>query len=632
MTELLELEKRAYLTRDQVAERRRMMDADVWLFIKWVCGHGEKAVERFHRPLAYFLAGDAMRLAASLEKYDSELGKQLKSALKERGIDWRTRKGIKALARALQRVNDRISRSMSKTTKGLDGVLWLASRNPDVPCDLASASGPDMSIAIASKSDPVAQVKMLGTVGGIMKTDAYAMYYGDRLHPKNPEAWINKEWILMAGRTKAGDQKTIEARGINSQWTANHYDVIYADDIVGTESGEASTDDAIRWMAAIFGVSKAPGLGGTRHIFNGTIYGPKDDNAVLVANDEFISVRVPVWIKNVPSNVENILVDGIPVLEEWYTVDDIRRMRKETLAASNSGQGAISWLQNFELTAHEEGAMQFTADLLKKSRFVWAENRKTGRREIRRHLWNSDKSPKINASLKQIGDDCDCWKDDCHDSRHEFVQFDPLDLPRTMGVDQALATGGDDWGVGCTAIDPFGFMYQLKGRYDNGGYWQMVPAIPMVFNAWGGIANPPKKIGMESNVWQSMSADWIKRDEALRFLSRRIEKLPPTQTAKVVRIFNDVYANLKMGTLLRDPEDITFERCALKYNGAEPETQWDDPLDCVAMSIQLHKTVASSISEEEMDKLQRIEEQNYMNTHDLSTGIDLSDFAVGAEW
>jgi hypothetical protein len=587
------------------------MDADVWLFIKWVAGHGTKAVERFHRPLAYFLAGDALRLAACLDTFQSELTAQIKSELRRRNIDWRTSAGIKQFSRLLQRVNNRISRSMGKTVSGLDVILWATSRDPN------------LSVGIASKSDPYAQEKMCVAIGKLMEQDAYQMYYGDRLNPKAD--WITKKWIRMVGRT-VHDQESIEARGINSQWTGNHYDWIYADDIVGTESGEASTDDAKTWIAAIHGISKQEGLGGTRHIFNGTIYGPKDDNAVLIASGEFLSTRVPVWTKSVPSTVANIKVDGEPTLPEWTTKDDICRKRKETLAGET--QGAISWLQNFELTAHEEGAMQFTAELLRKSKFVWAENSLTKKREIRRYLWTAKGEPKINPGLARRGDDCLCYREDCHDPKHEFVQFDPLSLPRTMGVDQSLQVGRDHWGIGCTAIDPWGFRYILKGRYENGGYWTMVPAIALVFNAWGGIDNPVSTIAMESNVWQSMSTDWIKRSPELQFLARRIQKLPPTQTAKVIRIFNDVYANLQMGTLLTDPEDTIFDACALKYNGAEPDTQWDDPLDCVAMSIQAHKTSASDITDKEMEAFarnqQRDFDENYRYGVDVST--DFTDY------
>jgi hypothetical protein len=626
---LLPEEKKFYLTHAQVAQRRQMMDSDGWLFLKWICGHGEAAVERFHRPLFYLLAGDALRLAACLDKYDSELVTQIRTELTRRHINWRTREGIRKLRRQLQRINNRISRSMSKTTTGLDAILWLASRNPDVPCELASESGPDSAIALASKSDPVAQKKMLASVGNIMRTDAYAMYYGERLNAKNPDNWINLDWIQMAGRKKAGDQKTIEARGINSQWTGTHYGIIYADDIVGTESGEASTEDAITWIAAIHGISRSQALGGTRHIFNGTIYGPKDDNAVLVANDEFLSLRVPIWKKDVPSTVANIPVDGTPVLPEWYSVEDIRRIRKETLSSNTVGAlGAVSWLQNFELTAHEEGAMQFTVDLIKRSQFVWISNPTTKRREIRRYLFNPDGSPLKNPQLRQTSE-CLCWRR-CGQTDHAFVQYDPLQLPRVMGVDQAIANEGDDWGVVPSCIDPHGVIYSLRGAYDK-GYWKMVPAIPMIFNRWGGMSNPVRKVGIEANVWQGMSADWLKRDEAFRALARRIEKVSPGQVAKRVRLYNNVLANMEMGTLLLDPDDSKLVECMLKYNGADPDNQWDDPIDALSISVTLH-TSAASTSDRDMERFAFQQQQEWERDHDAATGIDTSTNYVEVMW
>jgi len=224
-----------------------------------------------------------------------------------------------------------------------------------------------------------------------------------------------------------------------------------------------------------------------------------------------------------------------------------------------------------------------------------------------------------------------CYRD-CKLRDHAFVQFDPLALPRNLGVDQAISGTGDDWGVGVAAVDSYGHKYQLKGAYDK-GYWKMVATIPAVFQKYGGALNPPNKIGIESNVWQQMSADWMKRDESFQYLARRIEKLPPSQTAKVARIYNDIYAGLEDGTLWIDPEDEVWQNCALRYDASNPDKQWDDPLDAVAMAIQTHRYVASAVDDKELSQLAASQSRDFSEGHDAGSWIDSSsNFYLDMGW
>lgn len=616
MTALVETQQKATLSAEQVAERRAAMDADVWLFIKWVCGHGADDIERFHRPMAYFLAGDAPRLAACLNVYDSDVTRQLKAELTRRGIDWNTKPGLARLARLLKRVNNRVSRSMGKTTIGLDVLLWKASVDPDI------------SILIASKSDDAAWA-MCESIGNLMRSDAYKAYYGDRLFPSDPEGYITKKWIRMHGRTLP-HQDTIEARGVTSQSYSKHYHEIYNDDLASTEAkqGEATVQDAVRFMASIEGISISERWGGTRVGFNGTIQGPKDDHSKLVNNPDFISVVVPIWRhpSGAPWTVKNMMDDGVPTLPELYDVPAIRAKRAYTIAHDQLGK--ISWLQNFLLCAHEAGSMQFTADLLRRSFFHWIPVRAadgTVRREIRRYLYSTDDKgnelPRRSTSRKPQA--CLCYMN-CGLTDHDYVQFDPLRTPRHLGVDQAIAGTGDQWGVGVVTVDDFGHKYQLKGRYGQ-GYWKMIPAIGLVFKDYGGMFNPPAVVGMESNAWQQITADWMKRDDEFRYLSRRVQKLSPSNIAKVARIWNDIYSALEDGTLHLDPDDQTFQDCALKYNGADPDSQWDDPLDCVAMAIQTHTRKSSTNDAQDIRAQIASEDADYARYADTATGIDLSD-------
>jgi hypothetical protein len=176
----------------------------------------------------------------------------------------------------------------------------------------------------------------------------------------------------MNGRTKP-EQKTIEARGVTSQWYSKHYNIIYGDDLSSTEAkqGEATIEDAIRFIASFHGISISERWGGTRFILNGTIQGAKDDNAVLLSNPEYLSIQIPIWKRadGAPWTLANMLDDGIPVLPELYDVDACRTKRADTL--KNYKQGAVSWLQNFLLVAYDTASLEFTADLINRSKFVW---------------------------------------------------------------------------------------------------------------------------------------------------------------------------------------------------------------------------------------------------------------------
>lgn len=623
-----------YLTKSMVEQRRKMMDRDPWLFVKWVCGHGDKAATRFHRPLVYMLAGTAMLLAASLNTDVSEITVQIKADLVRRGIDWNTRHGIDSLRRLLRRLNIRVMRSASKTTLGLDALLWIASRDPNTPSDLSVISGPDVAIGIASKSDTAAQDKFCVTIGGIMLSDPYQMYYPDRIFPKTPDKFINKAWIRLNGRTRSGDQQTIEARGINSQWTTNHYPIIYGDDIVGTESGEASQGDALTWVAAIHGISMAPGLGGSRHMIQGTIYGGKDDNAVLSLNPEYLSLRVPIWKKKVQANVQNILVDGVPTLPEWYPIEAIRSMRAETLA--NPKLGAISWLQNFELTAHEEGAMQFAADLLRRSNFLWVnkqvavrDGQPVTRRYIRRYLWTPDGQPFLDIKKATEKGVCKCWMA-CEYENHKYYEFDPLTQPRYIGVDQSLSLKGDKWAIAPGVVDQHGYAYALKCATGR-GYRNMIPSIPVIFDRWGGRHNPPRKLGIESNAWQGITTDWIRRGDTFQYLARQVVPVSPGMTQKTVRIFNSVLANMEMGTLLTDPEDTERDSEMLNYNAADDNPE-DNIIDAIAIMMVVAATRPNVESEEDIRHAAMSADSRFASDYDTATGVDLSDDWMEDMW
>jgi hypothetical protein len=616
---LLEIEPRVRITESIRDERRKQMDADVWLFIRIVTDHGETYVERFHRPMAYIVRGDGLRLAACLaraaadKRWESQVTIDLATELRRRKIDWWTQRGVRKLTKALARVNERITRGFGKTSIGMDVVLGTCSADPN------------LSVGIASKSDPAVHDKMLPTIGATMLTDRYAMYYGDRLHKKNPESKITKKYIDMAGR-KPSDEHSIFGQGIKSPWTGHHFDWIYPDDIVGSESGEASTADALAFISILTFISKQHGQGGSRHIFHGTVYGPKDDNSVLVRDKTFLSLNIPKWKKSVPHTMANIMVNGIPTLPEWAPLEAIIAERAQVI--SNPKEGKISWLRNAELSADEVGASKFTPDLLARSKFVWKErtfaigNKIVTKRMIRRYLW-TDGAPRRAQNLKEP---CMCWMN-CGLTDHAYKEFDRFELPRMMAVDQGYTPqGGDPWAIACGAQDPDGVVYLLRGETGN-GYNYMIPMIPAVFKRLGGAANPPRNVGVESNSWQRYTADWLKRDNDFRFLANRVTKLKPGQTEKMLRIYEHIYGNLMLGTVMidPDPEYAYFDAEAIGYSPESTKDPEDSNLDAAAMVVQMFGQPEQiySDSDRTLDEIRA--QQAYFETHD-AYGVDLTDW------
>lgn len=641
-TYIHEIERQATLSPDQISDRRKAMDSDVWLFIKWICGHGADDIEYFHRPFAYMMAGDAVRLAACLDIYRSEVTDQIRRILDLKEISYHTKEGIYQLREKLSHINDRQSRSIGKTTVSLDVLLWTAGLDPN------------RDLAIVSKSDPAAYA-MCEAIGQIMLAEQplpgatlrYRDFYSDRLFPQDTTSYITMKWIQMRGRTEPR-QKTIEARGINSQWYSKHYNLIYGDDLSSTEAkqGEATVEDANRFIASLHGISKAARYGGTRYTFNGTIQSAKDDHATLSANSDYLTVVVPIWRHPTGAqwNLSNLNEDGVPVLPEMYDITAIRKMRKDTL--ENPKFGAISWLQNFCMTAHEAGSMEFSAELLRRSKFVWTTKRSYGtrgqeiqKRYIRRYLWTTDKNgnkiPKIDPTLDMksresdeitgtgVASICRCWYEGPH-KQHAYLEFDPLTLTRALGVDQAVTGKGDKWSVAAGCQDPYGYKYALKGRAGRGrGYVDLINAIPLVFNQWGGRSNPPRYVGIESNAAQVVTADWMQRAQEFAFLARRIVKVSPGRMQKEQRIFNQVLANLELGTLLLDPNDTDRDVEMLGYSSQSSDPE-DDIMDSIAIMTILFGQSTGESDQKTVDEYSRDQIQQYVRDCDQTTGVDVS--------
>lgn len=610
------------LTRAERDVLRPLCDADPWTFAWCVAPQLRGGVERFHKVLLYLFAGPraAHLLARALDHPDcqSELTTRLKADLVSKGVNWRTASGLGRLRGYLRRVNARLARSLGKSIYADLADLWNGSVDPDI------------SIGIASKSDPAAQ-KHLAVIANIIRGPEYQWFYYDRIRPKNPELWINQDWIRLWGRTNP-DEHTFLAQGINASWTSHHFTRIRTDDIIGSESGDASQDDALRFIANIPSIGRREGLGGFDHLAIGTVYGPNDDYAALEratmdGSDKrsqriYITVNVPIWLKKCDPSIANVMVDGVPVLPEWATLEQIRIERATVLA--DPKQGAIAWLQNAELTAHQEGVVMLTRAIVARQTFRWVAHPRHPNDLRRRLIERPVRVQKENGEWIDVLDDKGVPK---------VVRYDPYDLPRMMGMDPAYSVNpwANKWALSVIAIDPYGHKIQL-GTVRGLGKSALLAALPIVWNRWTLDGQfPIRKVGMDTSANQGWAADLLQREDSLRMIAHRLEKMPAGDVAKHARIYQFVGAPAEMGEFWFAPEaDNPVIAEGLFYRPGEDD-QEDDALDATAMGAALHRApaaVADDVTAREIDDIER----HWGESHDAATWIDTEVFLEEAAW
>jgi hypothetical protein len=538
------------------AQYKRRMQRDPWYYGKYVYGLPSSRI-RLQRPLLYLYTRQAELLSACLSapQYDGPVTDAVRDDLEQHGIDWTNPAHMKRMKRRMRRQNWRLPRSCGKSIVADIGDLWIATMDPD------------MTLSLGTKSDPYAWAR-IAAMGNIITSPVYGFWYPERV-PKTPRFDVTMEAITLAGRTKMGvTEATIEGRGVNSPWTGRHYRWNRRDDIVGTESGDASLDDALKHMSNMTAIRDLSGWLADTYI--GTINGENDDHSLLSADPDVMSIVVPMETHEGGTTLENVYSDGTLTMPEVFDRELVNDIKNESKI--NTEHGPIYLLQNYYMTAHKSGVSLFTRRMLQRSLFTWFDDTKSQRRLICR----PKKAAKDKAPDKM--------------TMADFFVLDTTKLPRSAfawAADQSVTEdgSGDEWAIYLVCIDWEGVFYVLDGVKGR-GYDAMVDEL-VPFDKKAG---KPLKNGIDANATQIMTLDWLKRTPEFRDIARRIEGVKSNGEAKDVNIRNYIQARMLSGDLFVNPELTDWHREALRYrprtaSGAKRRRAIDNQLDATWMAM-----------------------------------------------
>ncbi len=602
---------------------RAQMDRDPWIFSDFVCKHVEKSVPRIHRPLLYLYTRQADLLCALLDDpdYEGEITRQVREDFTLHGIDWRNPADLPRVKERLRKLNIRLPRGIGKSVGADDGDLWEATQDPNI------------TIFLGSKSNEYAW-KRISAIGEVVKSPEFAFWYPERV-PKDMKTEVTQEIIKLAGRTIANVEATIEGHGITSQVTGLHFRKVRSDDIVGTESGQASEDDAVGFVANIDGISVREAFGGTDRLHIGTVTGENDDHSMLAENPDVLSIVMPIERHPGGTTLENINDDGELTMPEpgWFDRDSVNKIKAE--AKANPKHGLMWLLQNFYMIAHKSGVTTFTQQTMNAAKFIWYRDPETGVRYILRPKRGKQNTPRrtfkdargIERTVPGIAAD---W----------FV-LDLRKLPRSAfawAIDQAVSLQGDPWSMTLVCMDWEGVIYILANQSDVGYKAQVDNILPFDRLAARDFHCPgkPGTIGLDANATQGMTTEWLTRDADFRDVARRVKELRSNSDSKEAQIRRWLQGRMMSGDTYYNPQLREFEKEALGWRPRKPDGSVnkravDNNLDSAWMASTLPHRPASPTEMDEDTYDAMIEAERYREHTDPLTGISTDDW-TGQMW
>lgn len=587
------------LSPEEYAARRRLMEVDPWYFYLYATPFGAKAVERIDRPLLYICTRRAALLVATLDdpRFAGEVTDQVKADLRACGIDWTKPEELPRVQERLRRVNIRMPRGTGKSTVADGADVWDATDDPN------------MTISLGTKADKYAQ-KRITSMGEIVTSAQYAFWFPDRV-PRDLKHDVTQDAIFIGGRTVIKPEATIEGRGIQSPWTGSHYRKNRRDDIVGTESGDASTEDARKHMAQMTSLRDNTAWEG--EIFIGTINGEEDDNSILMDDDGVMHIIIPIERHRrkhflgedcddpeaiVETDTENLWVAGDP------TMPDKAGFNREGVAAIKTEQrvnpNGLTWLlQNYFMIAHKgAGGVIFPKRLLDRSEFQWFYDSRLKRELIGR--------PKLGREDTERDRTSSAFRPE------DWFLLDPKKVPRSArawAADQSTNEDGtgDEWALSYVLMDHEGAFYLIH-CIAGYGYDEMVDS----FLPFDKLANWPPRNGIDANATQRMTIDWLKRDAAnsgkFRDLAARVVPIKSNGEAKDTQIRNWIQSRMKQGTFYFNPRLKDWRGEAYRYRPRRPDGRKnkkaiDNRLDSTWMAMTLPVRPASPEEIEQQEAL-----------------------------
>ncbi len=598
------------LSKEDKAAFRAVMEYDPWIFSLTICKRDPRA-ERHHRPLLYLYARRAALLCSLLDDkaYKGPITDQIKADFEDQRIEYWNPAHMPRVRQRIKRLNIRLPRSSGKSTFADDADLW------NVTCD------PNLTISIGSKSDEFAE-KRIVTIGEFVLSPEYAYWFPDRV-PDDPRTNVTSSKIWIKGRTRHVPEASIEGRGLLSQWAGAHYRINRRDDIVGTESGESSLDDALRHLSQLSALRDYTDWIGDSII--GTVNGEEDDHTMLVNDPTVLSIVVPMELHEGGTTLENIYEEGTLQLEEWFSREAVDQIKAE--AKSNPKYGSLWLLQNFYMAAHKSGTAIFSAKLIERAKFEWVDHdeygKKLKREIIRRPKKGLEKIPR--SQLKAS----------------DWFYLDPLlAIPQTAkatAVDQSVSESGesDRWAQVYVCADWESVFYVLDSLADHGYELLMSELVPF-HKGHGrkdirGDVGQSEYVGIDSNATQGMTAVWLKDSEAHKAIARKVKEIRGNEKSKDINIRNWVQARMLSGDLYINPRLLDWINEALRYrpykqDGTRKRKPKDDQLDGTWMAMSLVRVpVSPQVTEEEViaEQVRRMREAQHF---DRQTGICTDDW------
>jgi hypothetical protein len=575
------------LSREDVADIRRLADDDVFYFGTVICGHKD-LVFVDHAPLMYAAAGCSDKLLGVLldETLDSYVIREVHREVMKHGLDLRGPEAVGRLSELLRIVDLRCFRRWAKSSSLTHAVrLWKMVKDPN------------LSSCIITNTDEKS-TDFCKQIRSTILSDIFGVVYPDRV-PVDSKAMLTERRLTLQGRTVPDKEPSLMAFGARSSPVGYHFDEFDFDDLVGRENRTAAELAFVReFLANIFGLYN-PGIRyPIRRVHVGTRWDEEDDAFIVRRFDQTFAVDIPIWHRE--AYTDNIREPGVPTTE-WYPLEAILTLQEEVL--TDPEEGPISWRCNFELNPAIGGGRLFPAELVDNASWTPLKGPATNGKEWpQRPDYDKTGKRRVFEGTAPL--------------RFKDFAANPDLLYKITCCDQSFTMDGDEWSVVTVGMDQYNHRYVLETSTGHGPE-AMLDKILMHHLSW-----KSRRIGMEKIAAQHVVELVLKLGDKYRVLRPLVEPVPHANKPKEWRIHNYVAEILRMHRLWLNPHDEAT-RVEMKRYKPGPNAK-DNILDALAMcEVLIQKSLQPR--EGEVDYKKRFAQRNQaiQGRRDKSTGIPL---------